>query len=448
MLFPELRAWFKGLFPDDGRTLSLDLKNISFSSRDVPDAKWLIENGYYQIAAALGSGFPAWSGESVTLSTALSHSVVWACNRIISETVGFLPANLMQKTSGGMREADNLPMYAAMKYAPNSDISSQGFREMLTSHCVMGGDAYAKIIRRSGSGTALALEPLLPEQVRPSREKAGAKRLKYELLNENGQVEKTYFVEPSKPHDILHLRGLGYDGIRGYSVITVGKNSIGSAIAAEKNLARFWANGGRVPFHLENPGKFKTRDDGEQFAKDFRESYSDPHKAPITENGIKLVQDGMSMRDSQGIENRQFTVSEICRWFSVSPHLVADLSRATFSNIEHLSLEFVKQTLSPWLVRWESDFWRCVLTPAEQEQGYYLKHNVNALLRGDFKTRMDGYASALQNGHMVIDEVRELEDRDPLPSGAGSHSHIQSNMGVVMRDGQVQTPQPIQRNQD
>jgi HK97 family phage portal protein len=128
----------------------------------------------------------------------------------------------------------------------------------------------------------------------------------------------------------------------------------------------------------------------------------------------------------------------------VSPHLVGDLSRATFSNIEQLALEFVKMTLARWLTRWEQDFWRCVLTPEEKAQGYFLRHNVNALLRGDFQTRMAGYASALQNGHLNVDEVRDLEDLNPLPDGAGEHYHIQLNMQSLPPGNQMLTSQQSQ----
>ncbi len=446
MLFPELRQLLKRFVPDSGEPIALNLKTVGPEFGLMREAQWYMQNGYPQIAAILSGGMPAWSGESVSRESALSHSVVWACNRIISESVGFLPAVMMQETSAGKRAATEHPMYRAMKNAPNEETTAQSFRETLTSHCLMEGGGFAKIIRRSGaSKTAIALEQLLPAQVKTSREKQGQKRLVYEILDQNGRTEATYIVEPGKPHDILHLRGLGWDGVRGYSVIEKGRNSIGSALAAEKNIALLWANGGRVPYHIEHPTRFKNDDDFKNFRKDWRQVYAEPHNAPILENGMVLKQDGMSMQDAQGIENRAYTVAEICRWFSISPHLAQDLSHATFSNIEHLALEFVKHTLGPWLVRHEQEFYRCVLTPEEKNQGYYLKHNVNALLRGDLETRMTAFATMLQNGIANIDEVRDLEDWNPLPNGAGEGYHIQLNMGSVGKDGQVQAPQGIVR---
>jgi HK97 family phage portal protein len=420
---------------------SLAVKFAGGISFDSVSAGWYLRNGYPQIYSILTGGMPAWSGEAVSVETALNHSVVWACNRIISESIGYIPAILMRKTGNEKQPAEGHPMHLAMKMAPNDEISAQGFTEMLTSHCLLQGNGFAHIIRRSGTGTAVQLQHLLPQNVFPDREKDGAKRLVY-VIKEPGTADKTYTLQPGKPQDILHLRGLGWDGLRGYSVITMGRQSIGSAIAAERNAARFWAYGGRVPYVLKLDKKFQNDQDFEKFRDDWEKVYSEPQRAPILEPWVTYEKVGLSMKDAQALETRLFTVSEICRWFSVSPHLVQDLSHATFSNIENLALQFVVMTLSTWIGRWEQDFWRCVLTPEEKAQGYFLRHNVNALLRGDFKARMDGYASALQNGHMSIDEVRDLEDRNPLPDGAGSHYHIQLNMQSIGDEQPQQNPQP------
>jgi len=439
-MFPEIRDRLKRLLPDSG-LISLDLKTDVSASFSPTTVAWYGQHGYPQIHALLTGGMPAWSGETVSIQTALNHSVVWACNRIVSESIGFLPANLVQEVSGEKREASTHPLYSVMKHSPNDEITAQCFREMLTSHCLLQGNGYAKIIRRSGTGVAIGLEPLLPETVLPDREKAGQRRLVYVLKQVNAP-DKIYTVEPGKPQDILHLRGLGWDGLRGYSVIQMGRQSIGTAIAAERNVGRFWANGGRVPYLLELQKEFRDDTAFKKFRSDWEAVYAEPGRAPVTEPWVKYQQIGLNMRDAQALESRQFTIPEICRWFSVSPHLVGDLSRATFSNIEHLALEFVKMTLATWISRWEQEFWRCVLTAEEKAQGYFLRHNLNALLRGDFQTRMAGYASALQNGHLNVDEVRDLEDRNPLPDGAGADYHIQLNMQTLPADGQAAPASP------
>jgi HK97 family phage portal protein len=406
-------------------------------SFDAVNAGWYLRNGYPQIYSILAGGLPAWSGETVNVETALNHSVVWACNRIISESIGFIPAILMIEKGDEVNPDPKHPMYNAMKMAPNEEITAQGFTEMLTSHCLLQGNAYAKITRRTGTGSAIQLDPLLPQMVFPDRERDGARRLVY-VVKETGVADKTYTVQLGKPHDILHLRGLGWDGMRGYSVITMARQSIGSAIAAERNVARFWAHGGRAPFIVKLLQKFKTKEDGQAFREDLERVASDPNKAIITEPNWEYnsANVGMTMKDAQMLESREFSIPEVCRWFSVSPHLVGDLAHATFSNIEHLALDFVKMTLTTWLERWEQEFWRCVLTPQEKAQGYILRHNIDELLRGDFKTRMEGYASALQNGHMSIDEVRAIEKRNKLPNGAGAGYHIQLNMQDVSKIGQ------------
>lgn len=409
------------------------IKSVGGVTFDTVNAAWYARNGYPQIYSILSGGLPAWSGETVSLESARNHSVVWACNKIISESIGFIPAILMrEQPDGDVFPAKTHPMYRAMRHAPNQEITAQALTETMTSHCVLGGNAFAYIRRRSGTGTAVELEMLLPGNVLVERD--AKKQLVY-VVKSQGEPDRAFTVLPGKPHDILHIRGLGWDGLTGYSVITMARQSIGAAIAAERNVSRFWANGGRTPYYLKLMQKFKTDQEFEKFRNDWESVYSEPNKAPILEPWLEYKDIGLSMKDAQMLESRQFSIPEICRWFSVSPHLVGDLSRATFSNIEHLFLEFLQMTLSTWITRWEQEFWRCVLTDDDKSQGYILQHDVDELLRGDFKTRMEGYASALQNGHMNIDEVRLREKRNRLPKGAGSHYHIQLNMQDVEQIG-------------
>lgn len=434
MLFPELQNWIREKVSDRGEVLSLGLekKYAGGVNFDAVSAGWYLRNGYPQIYSILAGGAPAWSGESVSVETALNHSVVWACNGLISESIGRLPAVLMQRTAGGKRIAYEQPMYSAMINAPNDEISAQGFTEMLTSHCLLQGGGFAKIARRSGTGVAIQLDPLMPQQVFPDRDKQ--KRLVY-VIKSPGDPDVTYTVIPGKPQDILHIRGLGWDGIRGFSVISMGRQSIGTAIAADRNLARFYANGGRLPYILESAKSFKDEQEFQRFRSRWEEVYSEPHRAPILENGMTMKPIGTTFSDAQGVENRTFTVSEICRWFSVSPNLVGELSNSNNSISENSALNFVKMTLGKWIGRWEQDFWRCVLTPEEKSAGYYLRHNLRDLLRGDFTTRMTGYSTALQNGFLNVDEVRDEEDRDALPNDAGQVYRFQLNMQTTPGTG-------------
>jgi HK97 family phage portal protein len=413
----------------DDQPVSLSLKEtIGVGTTNIGGtADWYRVNGYNSIYSILSAGGPAWSGERVTIHTALNHSVVWACNRIISETVGFLPLIMMQNTPTGKRVALEHPMYRAFHDAPNAEMTAMSFRESRTSQCVLNGNGFAQILRRSGTGTAIELRALDQSQVLIDREKTGDKRLVYVV--KDGNDTQTFTVQRGKPQDILHIRGLGSDGVRGYSVIGMARQSIGTALAVERHVARFYANGGRVPYVLNMEKKFGSDKDFDQFRADWEKTYSEPHKAPILENGTKYQPIGLNATDSQMLQTRLFSINEICRWFSVSPHLVGDLSKATFSNIEQLALEFVKLTLTSWLKRWEGELWRCVLTPQEQAEGYYFRHNLDALLRGDFVTRCAGYATLLQNGVTNVNEVRDLEDWNPV--NGGDVHHIQLNMASI-----------------
>lgn len=379
----------------------------------------------------LGGYAPSWSGESVSEQSALNNSVAWCCTRVISESVGFLPLSMMQQR-GDLKQVADHPAQTALHNSPNDEMSAMTYRELLTAHVVTRGNCYSYITRRSGRQQAYEFIPIDPTRVHPDRDKSG--KLTYEI-----EKDKTYTVQRGRPHEILHIRGLGYDGVCGYSVIAMARQSIGTAAATEKYAAKYFATGGRQPGYIKTAQQFRDKTDREKFREEmegFLSNSENYHKLPIFPPNVEFQSYGWNPQDSQFLETRQWTIPEICRWFLIQPHMVGDLSRATFSNIEHLALQFVKLTLTAWLTRWEQDLWRCVLTPEEKAAGYFFKHNVNGLLRGDFQSRMQGYASALQNGHMTIDEVRDLEDRNALPNGAGKASHIQLNMQTLPGSGE------------
>jgi HK97 family phage portal protein len=432
-MFPAIRSAVKEFregFGSDPIRLGLETKAGG------QGVDWYARNGFQEAYARHLDGGPTWSGQPVTVDTAQNHSVVWACERIISESMAFMPLAMMQETEKGKFPAVDHPAYSALKNAPNDEMTSMGFRETLTGHCVLGGNCYGQIMRRSGTEVAVEFYPLLPTQVTPDRD--AANRLVY-VVKDGNVASKTYTVERGKPHDILHVRGLGNDGIRGYSVINVARQSIGTAQSAEKYAAKFFAAGGRTPWVMEMAQSFKTKQDGDKFTEDFTKWLAEQnnwHKGLILEPGMTYKNMGMSPQESQFLDSRLFEIPEICRWFLISPYMVGELSHATFSNIEHLALQFVKMTLTAWMTRWEQELWRCVLTPEEKRRGYYFRHNVNGLLRGDFVTRMAGYASALQNAHLNIDEVRDLEDRNPLPNGAGKAYHLQLAQQTVPGTGE------------
>lgn len=225
-----------------------------------------------------------------------------------------------------------------------------------------------------------------------------------------------------KPGDVLHVPGLGFDGLVGYSPIAMAKNSIGMAIACEEYGAKFFANGATPGGLLEFPGTVKNPDAiRESWNKGF--SGSNSHKIAILEEGMKYTPISISPEQAQFLETRKFQIDEIARIFRVPPHMVGDLEKSSFSNIEQQSLEFVKYTLEPWIVRWEQSLNRSLLSETEKAT-FFVKFNVDGLLRGDYQSRMSGYATARQNGWMSANDIRELENLDRIPPELGGDLYL------------------------
>lgn len=427
-MFPAIRSAFRDLRQGFGSDLTrLDLKDCFQSDQFGFDTTVGLEQQKLNRLRGILNGYgPSWSGENVNDRSSLNHSVVWACRRIIAESVAFLPLSLMRQRGDVKEPATDHPVYGLLHDEPNPEMSDMEFRETLTDQVVAGGNAFSRIVRRSSDKTAIAFWPITNGSVTIDRNQA--RELVYVVRDRDDQ-ERTYTVQANRPQDLLHVRGLGSDGIIGYSVITMARQSIGTGLSTEKYAAKFFAAGGRVPYTIELQNKFKTDQDFQKWRADWNTFYANSdnwHQAAMLEPGMVYKQIGLSPEDSQFLETRNFGVSELCRWFLISPDMVGDMSKATLNNMEQLALRFVKMTLTAWIVRWEKALRRCVLTPQEKADGYFFRHNVNALLRGDFASRMAGYASALQNGHLSINEVRDLEDRNGIDGG--DDHHIQLNM--------------------
>ena len=225
------------------------------------------------------------------------------------------------------------------------------------------------------------------------------------------------------PSDVLHIPGLGFDGLVGYSPIAMAKNAIGMAIACEEYGAKFFANGAAPGGVLEHPGTIK---DPQRVRESWQSTFGgsgNANKIAVLEEGMKYTPIGISPEQAQFLETRKFQINEIARIFRVPPHMVGDLEKSSFSNIEQQSLEFVKYTLEPWLVRWEQSIQRILLSP-EEKKSYFAKFNVEGLLRGDYASRMTGYATARQNGWMSANDIRELENMDRIPAEEGGDQYL------------------------
>lgn len=362
------------------------------------------------------------SGKVVTERSAMQMTAVYACVRILSEAIAGLPLHMYRyKEDGGKEKALDHPLYLLLHDEPNPEMSSFVFRETLMTHLLLWGNAYAQIIR-NGKGEVVALYPLMPNKMTVSRDETGQLYYTYQKSQEELPKDNTYTVT-LHPSDVLHIPGLGFDGLVGYSPIAMAKNAIGLAIATEEYGSKFFANGAAPSGVLEHPGTIKD-------PKRVRESWmsqfggsANSNKIAVLEEGLKYTPISISPEQAQFLETRKFQINEIARIFRVPPHMVGDLEKSSFSNIEQQSLEFVKYTLDPWVVRWEQSIQRTLLTP-EEKKTYFVKFNVEGLLRGDYQSRMSGYATARQNGWMSANDIRELENLDRIPAEDGGDLYL------------------------
>lgn len=362
------------------------------------------------------------AGKNVTERSAMQMTAVYSCVRVLSEAVAGLPLHLYKYTkNGGKEKSIDQPLYFLLHDEPNPEMTSFVFRETLMTHLLLWGNAYAQIIR-NGKGEVVALYPLMPNKMTVDRDENGRLYYKYYRGNDEAIRSKEYEVVLS-PYDVLHIPGLGFDGLVGYSPIAMAKNAIGLAIATEEYGAKFFANGAAPSGVLEHPGTLKNPDKvRESWNATFGGSHN-ANKVAVLEEGMKYSPISISPEQAQFLETRKFQINEIARIFRVPPHMVGDLEKSSFSNIEQQSLEFVKYTLEPWLVRWEQSMVRSLLSPSEKRE-YFIKFNVDGLLRGDYASRMSGYATARQNGWMSANDIRELENLDRIPAEDGGDLYL------------------------
>lgn len=375
------------------------------------------------------------SGKNVNERSAMQMTAVYACVRILSESIAGLPVHLYQYVdSGSKQKALEHPLYRLLHDEPNPEMTSFVFRETLMTHLLLWGNAYAQIIR-NGKGQVVALYPLMPNRMSVDRDDKGHLFYQYQMQDSDAPTAKSGTVI-LKPTDVLHVPGLGFDGLVGYSPIAMAKNAIGLSIATEEYGAKFFANGATPSGILEYPGTVKN-------PEAIRESWnagfggsSNAHKVAVLEEGMKYTPIAISPNEAQFLETRKFQIDEIARIFRVPPHMVGDLEKSSFSNIEQQSLEFVKYTLEPWIVRWEQSLNRALLSETEKA-AYFVKFNVDGLLRGDYQSRMNGYATARQNGWMSANDIRELENLDLIPDELGGNLYLINGNMTKLQDAGI-----------
>lgn len=372
------------------------------------------------------------SGKQVTERSAMQMTAVYSCVRILSEAVAGLPLHLYRyKEGGGKEKAIDLPLYRLLHDEPNPEMSSFVFRETLMTHLLLWGNAYAQIIR-NGKGEVIALYPLMPNKMRVDRDENGNLYYEYVHSSDEADTMKNTTVRLT-PYNVLHIPGLGFDGLVGYSPIAMAKNAIGMAIACEEYGAKFFANGAAPSGVLEHPGVIK---DPQKVREAWQSQFGgsqNANKIAVLEEGMKYTPISISPDQAQFLETRKFQINEIARIFRVPPHMVGDLEKSSFSNIEQQSLEFVKYTLDPWVMRWEQSLSRALFTE-EEKKTLFFKFNVEGLLRGDYQSRMNGYATARQNGWMSANDIRELENMDKIPAEQGGDLYLINGSMLPMQN--------------
>ncbi|AQU06851.1 phage portal protein [Dehalococcoides mccartyi] len=373
------------------------------------------------------------AGKPVNEHTAMQMTAVYSCVRILSETIAGLPLHVYRYNDAGGKEKNlQHPLYKLLHDEPNPEMTSFAFRETLMSHLLLWGNAYAQIIRNA-RGEVIALYPLMPNKMTVDRDSNGRLFYLYQRSSEDipslGKDSQVYL----SPADVLHIPGLGFDGLVGYSPIAMAKNAVGLAIATEEYGAKFFANGAAPGGVLEHPGTIK---DPQKVKESWNSAYqgsTNAHRVAVLEEGMKYQAIGISPEQAQFLETRKFQINEIARIFRIPPHMLADLEKSSFSNIEQQSLEFVKYTLDPWVVRWEQSMCRALLMESEKP-AVFIKFNVDGLLRGDYQSRMNGYATARQNGWMSANDIRELENLDRIPAELGGDLYLINGAMTKLQD--------------
>ena len=355
---------------------------------------------------------PTASGATVTPDTALAVSAVFSCVRVLAETVAALPFPVYRRLPNGGKERDaRHPLYALLNERPNGWQSPFDFRELMVVHLCLRGNFYAFKAMR-GDGAVADLLPLHPDRVRPFWVREGVPA--YAWSPPDGGPERILLA-----HEVHHIRFFpANDGLVGLSPIKLHRETVGLAMSALEYGGRFFGNDATPGGVIQAPDVLND-EDVKTFRKYWEKTHkgaANAHKTAILEAGMEWKQITISPEDAQYIEGRKFSVTDICRIYRVPPHLVADLEKATFSNIEHQSLSFVQHTLVPWLVRIEQATERDLFGEAARLT-HYPEFLADGLLRGDFKSRQEGYALSLRNGVMSINEVRGLENMNPIEGG-------------------------------
>jgi len=369
------------------------------------------------------------SGAAVSNYTALNYTALWSCVRVICKAVSTMPLHLYERLeAGGKQRAVNHPIYAVINSRPNSEMVALTFKDTLTAHVLTWGNGYAEI-ERNKDGYPMALWPLTPNRVTPERNKI-TREIQYKVTLPDGDHQTL------KKYQVFHLAGPGFDGTKGYSVLTMFRESVGLGLSLQEYAARFFGNGAMPGGVLEHPGALSkpAQDNLRESWYEMHQGLEKVHRLAILEEGMKYQQIGMTPEDAQMLESRKFGQLEMASIFQIPPHKVGNLDRATFTNIEHQAQEFLTDTLLYWLTLWEQTTQWKLLSEADQQR-YFAEFLTASLLRGDLKSRYDAYAVGRQWGWLSADDIRDKENENSLPDGQGKDYWMPLNMRPVNMAG-------------
>lgn len=367
----------------------------------------------------LMDGTPTASGVQVNEFTAMNLSAVWAAVRLLANAVAVPPLILYERLERGRRRASSERLYQLLHDRPNPEMTAVQFKQTVQAHAVTWGNGYAEI-ERDGAGRPVALWPLLPHLTRVERR--NGRKIVVTTLLDGQQV-----ALPAE--DVLHIPGPGYDGLMGYSVIRMARESLGLARAAELYGASWFAGGGR-PSGVLMYDKALSPEQKANLRQEWQQVHGglkNAHRVAILEAGMKWQQIGLPPGDAQFLGTREFSVEEIARWFGVPPHKLAHLKNAHFNNIEHQKIEFHTDSALPWYTTWEQAV-SMTLIPERDRGRLYAEFLAEALLRGDHKTRYEAYSIGRQWGWLSANDIRELENMNPLPGREGDIYLVPLNM--------------------
>lgn len=380
-----------------------------------------------------GSGNIAGTGHAVDEHSAMRVTTAFACIRVLAETAGTVTLKVYEKQKNGNAEEVDHPISELLAVRPNPEQTGMEFREVLTSNLAARGNCYA--FREDwNSGEAANLLPIPASRCEPKRKPDGL--LVYAVTDETGRTRE-YPAEK-----IWHVRGFGFDGFKGLSPIGCARDALGLAMAGEEANSRLFKNGlaASAIVSIDSFLKKEQREIAKEKLQDLWSGLQNYGKPVLLEGGMK-VEDGMfSPEDAQFLQLRQMQIPELCRIWRISPHMIADLQRATNNNIEQLSLEFIMYTMAPYFRRYEERM-RELFKPADRGR-FYVRFNYESLLRGDSESRGALYSIMLQNGVFSRNEVRVLENKNRIDGKGMDDYTVQTNMAPIGDLSQI----ALQRN--